>query len=86
MRTNISETIFFIERGSGMGLQAQLRETVVSAVLEGRVPPGARLPSTRRAVQKHERVGSCQSSRFARKRFCSTGGIRKPQFDVTLAS
>jgi len=48
VRTNVSETIFFIERKSGVGLQAQLRETVVSAVLAGRVQPGAQLPSTRR--------------------------------------
>lgn len=48
MRTNVSETIFFIDRESGLGLQAQLRETVVSAVLAGRVQPGAHLPSTRK--------------------------------------
>ena len=48
MRTNVSETIFFIKRESGLGLQAQLRETVVSAVLAGRLQPGAHLPSTRR--------------------------------------
>jgi GntR family transcriptional regulator/MocR family aminotransferase len=47
VRTNVSETIFFIDRESGLGFQAQLRETVVSAVLAGRVPPGAHLPSTR---------------------------------------
>lgn len=48
MRTHVSETIFFIERESGLGLQAQLRETVVSAVVAGRIQPGAQLPSTRR--------------------------------------
>lgn len=48
VRTNVSETIFFVERESGLGLQAQLRETVVSAVLAGCVQPGAQLPSTRR--------------------------------------
>ncbi|MCV9999777.1 PLP-dependent aminotransferase family protein [Pararhizobium sp. YC-54] len=47
MQTNVSETIFFIDRESGLGLQAQLRETVVSAVLAGRLQPGALLPSTR---------------------------------------
>jgi GntR family transcriptional regulator/MocR family aminotransferase len=51
MRTNISETIFFIDRESGLGLQAQLRETVVSAVLAGRVQPGAHLPSTRKLAE-----------------------------------
>jgi len=48
VRTNVSETIFFIDRESGLGLQAQLRETVVSAVLAGRIQPGAHLPSTRK--------------------------------------
>lgn len=51
MRTNISETIFFIDRESGIGLQTQVRETVVSAVLAGRVQPGARLPSTRKLAE-----------------------------------
>ncbi|MEK1866188.1 MAG: GntR family transcriptional regulator, partial [Ensifer adhaerens] len=45
---NVSETIFFIDRDSGIGLQAQLRETVVSAVLAGRVQPRAHLPSSRK--------------------------------------
>jgi GntR family transcriptional regulator/MocR family aminotransferase len=48
VRTHVSETIFFVDRDSGLGLQAQLRETVVSAVLAGRVQPGAHLPSTRK--------------------------------------
>lgn len=48
MRTHVSETIFFIDRESGIGLQAQLRETIVSAVTAGRIQPGAQLPSTRR--------------------------------------
>lgn len=48
MRTNVSETIFFIDRDTRVGLQAQLREAVVSAVLAGRVQPGAHLPSTRK--------------------------------------
>lgn len=51
MRTNVSETIFFIDRERGLGLQAQLRETMVSAVLAGRIQPGAHLPSTRRLAE-----------------------------------
>ncbi len=51
MRTNVSETIFFIDRESGIGLQAQIRETVVSAVLAGRIHPGSHLPSTRRLAE-----------------------------------
>lgn len=44
----VSETIFFIDRESRAGLQNQLRETLVSAILSGRLVPGARLPSTRK--------------------------------------
>lgn len=44
----VSETIFFIDRKSRSGLQNQIRETLVSAVLSGRLVPGARLPSTRK--------------------------------------
>ncbi len=40
----VSETIFFLDRASQTGLQAQIRETIVSAVLSGRLAPGARLP------------------------------------------
>jgi GntR family transcriptional regulator/MocR family aminotransferase len=43
----VSEGVFLIDHGRG-GLQAQIRETVVSAVLSGVLAPGARLPSTRR--------------------------------------
>ncbi len=44
----VSETVFFLDRASRIGLQAQIRETVVSAVLAGRIQPGAQLPSTRK--------------------------------------
>jgi GntR family transcriptional regulator/MocR family aminotransferase len=43
----VSEGVFLIDRDRG-GLQAQIRETVVSGVLSGVLVPGARLPSTRR--------------------------------------
>ncbi len=45
---SVPETIFFIDRASRAGLQSQIRETLVSAILSGRLFPGARLPSTRR--------------------------------------
>ena len=45
---SVSETIFFIDRSGRAGLQSQIRETIVSAILSGRLLPGARLPSTRR--------------------------------------
>lgn len=47
-RHSISEAIFFLDPSSRMGLQAQIREVVVSAVVSGRLLPGARLPSTRK--------------------------------------
>lgn len=47
----VSETIFFIDRASRTSLQSQIRETLVSAILSGRLYPGARLPSTRRLAQ-----------------------------------
>jgi GntR family transcriptional regulator/MocR family aminotransferase len=42
------ETIFFIDPASRTGLQSQIRETLVSAILSGRLFPGTRLPSTRK--------------------------------------
>jgi len=44
----VSPTIFFIDGSRNTGLQSQIRETTVSAVLSGGVLPGARMPSTRR--------------------------------------
>ena len=44
----ISEGVFFLDRQRPVGLQAQLRETLVSGILSGRLVPGTRLPSTRR--------------------------------------
>ena len=49
--TTLSETTFFLDRSSGMGLQAQIRESVVSAVLSGQIMPGVRMPSTRRLAE-----------------------------------
>lgn len=46
--STVSETIFFLDRASQTGLQAQIRETIVSAVLSGRLAPGAQLPSSRK--------------------------------------
>jgi GntR family transcriptional regulator/MocR family aminotransferase len=47
----VSETIFFLDRTGRIGLQAQIRETIVSAVLSGRLLPGAQLPSTRKLAE-----------------------------------
>ncbi|MDN2565581.1 PLP-dependent aminotransferase family protein [Aquibium sp. A9E412] len=47
----ISEDVFLIDKARPRGLQAQIREAVVSGVLAGRFGPGARLPSTRRLAR-----------------------------------
>ena len=44
----IPETHFFIDPSAVSGLQAQLREQIVAAILARRFPPGARLPASRR--------------------------------------
>lgn len=41
-----------LRRGSGESLQRQLAEQVRRAVLDGRVPPGTRLPSTRQLARE----------------------------------
>ena len=45
---DVSEEIFFLRRDGQVNLQAQLRETIISAILGDQILPGARLPSTRR--------------------------------------
>lgn len=41
------DSLFHIDRGSGLTLQMLLREKLVSAILAGHLPPGSRLPSCR---------------------------------------
>ncbi len=45
---SIPEDVFFLDRASGVPLQVQLREAIVSGILAGRLAAGARMPSTRR--------------------------------------
>ena len=47
----VPEELFFLDRTQGRSLQAQIRELVVSAVLDGRMLPGARLPSSRKLAE-----------------------------------
>ena len=44
----VPEEIFFLDRSRDRTLQAQIREAIVSAIVEGRMLPGARLPSSRK--------------------------------------
>lgn len=46
MRVSVDQ--FFLDRQSGIGLQAQLREKIAEAILSRRFTPGQRLPSSRR--------------------------------------
>ena len=46
--STVAEELFFLDRSQNRTLQAQIREAVVSAIVEGRILPGARLPSTRK--------------------------------------
>lgn len=43
----ISESQFILDHAATTGLQAQLREQVVAMILRRRLPPGARMPSSR---------------------------------------
>ncbi|WP_112323857.1 MocR-like pyridoxine biosynthesis transcription factor PdxR [Oceanibium sediminis] len=43
----ISESQFFVDRDSGISLQAQLRERIAAAILARRFMPGQKLPSSR---------------------------------------
>jgi len=47
----VPEELFFLDRAQSRSLQAQIRESVVSAVVTGRLLPGARLPSTRKLAK-----------------------------------
>ncbi len=53
-RITAPEEIFFLDRSQGQGLQAQVRESLVSAILARRLLPGTRLPSTRKLARHLE--------------------------------
>ena len=44
----VPEELFFLDRSQDRSLQAQIRESIVSAILDGRMLPGTRMPSTRK--------------------------------------
>lgn len=50
--TKIPPEVFFLDRTANRPLQAQIRETVVAAILSEHILPGARMPSTRK-LAKH---------------------------------
>ena len=51
MRISVDQ--FFLDRQSGIGLQAQLREKIAEAILSRRFTPGQRLPSMALWPQGH---------------------------------
>ncbi len=46
------DQLFHLSPDSGAGLQTQLREMVVRAILDGHIPPGTSLPSCRRLARQ----------------------------------
>ncbi|MGB7285312.1 MAG: PLP-dependent aminotransferase family protein [Salaquimonas sp.] len=46
------ESLFQVERHQMTSLQAQIRETLVSAMLSGQMPPGSPIPSTRTMAKR----------------------------------
>ena len=47
----VSPTIFFLDATRKTGLQSQIRETTVSAIVSGTILPGARMPSSRKLAE-----------------------------------
>src|SRR5215468_8069815 len=45
------DLLFHLQRDSRTPLQTQLRELLVSAILQGEIPSGSQLPSSRRMAQ-----------------------------------
>ncbi|MEQ8665368.1 MAG: PLP-dependent aminotransferase family protein [Rhodospirillales bacterium] len=45
------DAIFHIERGGPSSLQSQIRELMVTAILNGQLPPGESIPSSRRMAE-----------------------------------
>lgn len=48
----MSDTIIYLDPESPLNLQNQIRQRLVDAILSGALPPGARLPSSRKLAQQ----------------------------------
>ena len=55
MSSTLSEDTFFLDRQASGGLQMQLRQTVASSILSGRLRVGDRMPSSRK-LAKHLKI------------------------------
>lgn len=51
LRLNVADLLVPLDEASGIPLYRQIYEGVRDAILEGRLPPGTRLPSTRRLAE-----------------------------------
>ena len=50
----MQEAIIYLDPGSGMSLQNQIRQKLVDGILNGSFPPGMKLPSSRKLAQQLE--------------------------------
>ena len=48
----MQDTIIYLDPGSGMSLQNQIRQKLVDGILNGSFPPGMKLPSSRKLAQQ----------------------------------
>lgn len=81
----IPRDVFFVDRSEGRGLQTQIRESLVSAVLGGRLTPGMRLPSSR-GLAKHLNVSRITVTQ-AYQELASQGYLEaKPRSGFSIAA
>jgi GntR family transcriptional regulator/MocR family aminotransferase len=50
----MQDTIIYLDAGSGLSLQNQIRQKLVDGILNGSFPPGMKLPSSRKLAQQLE--------------------------------
>ena len=50
----MQDAIIYLDAGSGMSLQNQIRQKLVDGILNGSFPPGMKLPSSRKLAQQLE--------------------------------
>ena len=48
----MQDTIIYLDPGSSMSLQNQIRQKLVDGILNGSFPPGMKLPSSRKLAQQ----------------------------------
>ena len=48
----MSETLIYLDPGSTLGLQTQIRQKLVEGIMKGAYPGGSRLPSSRKLAEQ----------------------------------